>query len=92
MTGKYNNSNQITRAGVRWAIWIIVTAIIAAWGIGYTVSATNVQRREAAIKDNTIAISNTRAEVAAMASDVKSIKESVNLLLGAFRIVPKDKE
>jgi len=92
MTEEYKNSNHVTRAGVRWAIGIIVTAMIAMWGIGYTVSSTGIQRREIAIKDNTIAISNTRAEIAAMASDIKSIKESVNLLLGAFRIVPKDKE
>lgn len=80
----------VTKAGLKWAVGIIVTCIIALWSVGYTVGSKDIQRREAAIHSNTLSINKTReetgAKIAEMAANIKAIKDSQDLMLQAFGI------
>lgn len=85
MTGEYKNSNQITRAGVRWAIGIIVTAIIALWGMGYAISVRGIDKREKMIEKNTDSIVVIKERQAAMAESIKNIDKTTLIILREIR-------
>lgn len=80
----------VTKTSLRWAVGIIITCVIAVWAAGNVVESQGVQRREAAIQSNTIAIAKTReetgAKIAEMAANIQAIKENQELMLKTFGI------
>uniref|UniRef100_A0A6M3JVR0 Uncharacterized protein n=1 Tax=viral metagenome TaxID=1070528 RepID=A0A6M3JVR0_9ZZZZ len=71
------------------AAGLIITLILALWGIGYTINSAGVERREAAIQKNSDTITKTREELVSMAADIRLIRENQEALLTALGIKHK---
>lgn len=76
---------KVSRGSMFKVTGIIVTIIITLWTIGYTIGSKDVERREAAIQNNTKTIGQTREEVSAIAAMLKNIEQSQATILRILR-------
>jgi len=64
---------------------LIVTVIIALWGIGYTISSKATSRREAAIASNAAAIVLSKERMATLTKTIENIEKTQTLILQEIR-------
>ena len=76
---------KVSRGGMFKLTGLIVTIVIALWGIGYTITSRGIDKRETDIKDNHKSISQTREEVAAINATLQNIERSQSTILRILR-------
>ena len=76
---------KVSRGGMFKLTGLIVTIVIALWGIGYTINTRGIDKRETDIKENHKSISQTREEVAAINATLQNIERSQSVILRILR-------
>jgi len=82
--------NRVSKTSLFKITSIIISIILALWGIGYNISSKDVQRREISIQKNTDTINKTREEMVKISTALDSIKYSQQVILRELRSGPRD--